>query len=101
MYLDAYVDFDSLSRQFGDDVDEYPEEMRPKRPAQPYWLTLYLQCKKFQALPYEGGVLDQPLEMWQSVSIAGEVYETWLQEQQAEQQAGAIHDAQLRSLRGQ
>ena len=97
-YLDAYTDYDDAARQFGDEVDEYPEEIRPKRPRQPNSLSLYLQCKKFHCLLFEGGLLDQPIELWQPVTVAGEVYETWLQEHQQEQQAGAINDAQLRSF---
>ena len=46
-YLDAYLDYDEAAQQFGDEVDEYPEEIRPKRPRQPTWLSLYLQCKQF------------------------------------------------------
>lgn len=98
-YLDAYLDYADAAQQFGSEIDEYPEEIRPKRPRQPAWLSLYLQCKKFQCLLVEGALLDQPIELWQPVTVAGEIYETWLQERQQEQQAGAVTDAQLlRSL---
>lgn len=81
-------------------MDEYPEEMRPKRPSQPGWLALYLQCKKFTTLPCEGGLLDQPIELWQATLAAGEAYESWLHERQNEQQMETTHDAQLRRALG-
>ena len=81
-------------------MDEYPEEMRPKRPSQPGWLSLYLQCRKFTTLPYDGGLLDQPVELWQSIMAAGEAYEGWLQDRQNEQQMEIMNNAQLRRSMG-
>ena len=74
-------------------MDEFPEEVRPKRPVQPAWLSHYLQCKKFSCLLVEGGLLDQPLEAWQSVMASGEAYETWLSERQEQQRAMEINNA--------
>ena len=99
-YLDAYRDFDEAARQFGDEVEEYPEAVRPKRPRQPHWLSLYLQCKQFHTLPFEGALLDQPVELWQPLVAAGDMYERWLQERQSELQAEAINDVQLRQSMG-
>ena len=41
--------------------------------------------------------MDQPVELWQLVSAAGEIYEEWLQERQQEQEAGALANAELRA----
>ncbi len=73
--------------------------MRPKRPEQPRWLSLYLQCKKFHTLLFDGGLLDQPVELWELVSTAGEIYEEWLQERQQEQEAGEKSNAELWAYR--
>jgi hypothetical protein len=81
-------------------VDEYPEEVRPKRPVQPGWLSLYMQCKKFNCLLVEGGLLDQPVEAWQSVLAAGETYETWLADRQEQQRAMEMTDALFRRSLG-
>lgn len=67
-------------------MEDFPVEQRPKRPVQPEWLSLYLQCKKYQTLLFEGGLLEQPIEMWQSVTASGEAYEVWLQDRQSEQE---------------
>lgn len=98
-YLDAYRDYEDAARQFGDEVEEYPEDVRPQRPRQPIWLALYLQCKQFHTLLVEGALLDQPMELWQPLLAAGDAYERWLQERQSEVQAEALSDVQLqRSL---
>ena len=99
-YLDAYRDYDEAAQQFGDEVEEYPEDVRPKRPRQPPWLSLYLQCKQFHTLPFEGALLDQPVELWQPLVASGDIYERWLQERQSEQQAEAVNDVQLRHSLG-
>jgi hypothetical protein len=81
-------------------MDEFPEEARPKRPVQSPWLSLYIQCKKFNCLLVEGGLLDQPVEAWQSVTAAGEAYEGWLAERQEQQRAVEMADALFRRSLG-
>lgn len=87
-------------RQFGDELDDFPEDVRPVRPVQPEWLSLYLQCKRFNCLLVEGGLLNQPLEAWQSVVASGEAYETWLIQQQEQARAMELNDALLRHSLG-
>ena len=74
--------------------------MRPKRPIQPAWLSLYMQCKRFNCLLVEGGLLDQPVEAWQSVMAAGEAYEAWLTERREQQSNVEMTDALLRKSLG-
>lgn len=74
--------------------------MRPKRPIQPAWLSLYMQCKRFNCLLVEGGLLDQPVEAWQSVMAAGETYEAWLTERREQQNNVEMTDALLRKSLG-
>lgn len=74
--------------------------MRPKRPIQPAWLSLYMQCKRFNCLLVEGGLLDQPVEAWQSVMAAGETYEAWLTERREQQSNVEMTDALLRKSLG-
>ena len=74
--------------------------MRPKRPVQPAWLSLYMQCKRFNCLLVEGGLLDQPVEAWQSVMAAGEAYEAWLTERREQQSNVEMTDALLRKSLG-
>lgn len=81
-------------------MDEFPEEIRPKRPVQPAWLSLYMQCKRFSCLLVEGGLLDQPVEAWQSVMAAGETYEAWLTERREQQSNVEMTDALLRKSLG-
>lgn len=81
-------------------MDEFPEEVRPKRPVQPGWLSLYMQCKRFNCLLVEGGLLDQPVEAWQSVMAAGEAYEAWLTERREQQNNVEMTDALLRKSLG-
>ena len=90
-YLDAYRDYDDAAQQFGDEVEEYPEEIRPKRPRQPAWLSLYLQCKQFHMLPCRGRALRSAGGTVAAATVAaGDMYERWLQERQSEQQAEAV-----------
>jgi hypothetical protein len=44
-----------------------------------------MQCKKYNCLLVEGGLLDQPVEAWQSVTASGEAYEAWLSERREQQ----------------
>lgn len=74
--------------------------MRPRRPVQPAWLSLYIQCKRFNCLLVEGGLLDQPVEAWQSVMAAGETYEAWLTERREQQSNVEMTDALLRKSLG-
>lgn len=74
--------------------------MRPRRPVQPAWLSLYIQCKRFNCLLVEGGLLDQPVEAWQSVMAAGETYEAWLTERREQQNNVEMTDALLRKSLG-
>lgn len=74
--------------------------MRPKRPVQPAWLSLYMQCKRFNCLLVEGGLLDQPVEAWQSVMAAGEAFEAWLTERREQQSNVEMTDALLRKSLG-
>lgn len=81
-------------------MDEFPEEARPKRPVQPPWLSLYIQCKRFNCLLVEGGLLDQPVEAWQSVTASGEAYEAWLTERREQQSNVEMTDALLKRSLG-
>ena len=99
-YLDAYGDYQDALRQFGDELEEFPEAVRPRRPRQPVWLSLYLQCQRFHTLLVEGGLLDQPVEAWQLTLAAGEAYEGWLQERQQAAQLERLNDVQLRHAVG-
>lgn len=81
-------------------MDEFPEEARPKRPVQPGWLSLYIQCKRFNCLLVEGALLDQPIEAWRSVMVAGESYESWLAERQEQQRAVEMSNALFRNTMG-
>jgi len=47
-----------------------------------------------------GGLLDQPVEAWQSVMVAGETYESWLSERQEQQHAAEMSNALWRSTVG-
>lgn len=86
--------------QFGNDADDFPEDLRPKRPAQPFWLSIYLQCKQFSALLYDGGVLDQPVEEWRSVMTAGNAYESWIDARRRRQEQEALLNAKLQQSMG-
>jgi hypothetical protein len=81
-------------------MEDFPEEVRPRRPVQPPWLSLYIQCKRFNCLLVEGGLLDQPVEAWQSVMAAGETYESWLSERREQQSNVEMTDALLRKSLG-
>jgi hypothetical protein len=59
-----------------------------------------MQCKKFNCLLVEGGLLDQPVEAWQSVTVAGEAYESWLADRQEQQRATEMSDALFRRSLG-
>jgi hypothetical protein len=83
-------------------MEEFPPEFRPKAPVQPAWLSVYVQCKRFNCLLIEGGLLDQPIEAWQSVMAAGEAYESWLIDRQDQQAAMEISNVHFRrSILGQ
>jgi len=45
-------------------------------------------------------LLDQPVEAWQSVTAAGEAYETWLADRQKQQRAAEMTDALFRRSLG-
>lgn len=59
-----------------------------------------MQCKRFNCLLVEGGLLDQPVEAWQSVMAAGETYEAWLTERREQQSNVEMTDALLRKSLG-
>ena len=89
-----------MADRFGDELEDFPQEARPKRPVQPGWLALYLQCKRFNTLLVDGALLDQPVEAWQSVMASGEAYEAWLSERREQQRAAEMNDALFRKSLG-
>jgi hypothetical protein len=45
-------------------------------------------------------LLDQPIEAWRSVMVAGESYESWLSERQEQQRAVEMSNALFRNTMG-
>jgi len=50
---------------------------RPAEPIAPYPLVLYNQVQSFQILPIQGGLLDQPTELWLLINAAGSAENEW------------------------
>lgn len=82
------------------DPSEFPEDMLPKKPKAPIWLDIYLQVKRYNQLPWEGALMDQPMVQWNCIVTAGEAYESWLNSLEQEQRLGERNYARLQESMG-
>ena len=63
------------------------EMERPPDPVAPYPLILHSYVQSYHVLPVQGGIMDQPTEMWVLMNAAGSAEAEWREIQDRIQQS--------------
>lgn len=67
------------------------QSSRGKHLKEPYLLTLGLRLRRWEVLPFDGGLLDQPEALMQQIDAALDAYDEWRARQEIAPNVETVH----------